>query len=158
MSQPGCKHSTLFTTALIVTPFRCLQAITLWEMSWAGQCCVGGPPAFSSRPLAPTGSPSSGGTPALAGEAADGGESAAAPTKDGPPSLLQCFVATVVLSRRQPILEDCDGADAVFCLFGSPRLEFGELLQSAQALRRHLTLGYQAQQRYEEVGPLLLLP
>lgn len=116
-------------------------------MSWAGQCCMDGPPAFTTSPLA---SPEATSTPVSPTCKQVSADKSLVGQEDGPPALLQCFVAAVVCSQRRAILDDCDGADAVFCLFGTQQLDFEPLMEEAQALRRRLTPGYQAHQSFDD--------
>lgn len=136
-------------------------------MSWAGQCRQVGPPSFTAGPLGPPAAShpadpaassacrraTEGGTAAQSGSSQGNADSRGSPEalQEAPPPLLQCFVAAVVCRRRRDILDLCDGADAVFCLFGAQQLDFEPLLASALQLQQRLNPNSPPQHSFEEL-------
>lgn len=138
-----------------------MQAVRLWECSWAADCShdrlaapAGGgtlsaPPnshaasasssssaarrqaAQSDVAPAPPPTPTAGHPAALGSSTAQGGSAAQAP-----PSLLLCFVLAVICGERQAVFRACDSADEVSCHFASLRIEFGRALHEARRLQR----------------------
>lgn len=115
-----------------------LQAMQLWEMSWAGEA-LRETPVAASRELPPWPPASqqllskqrqeqhadSSTTHMPAGAAAD-----------GCPSLLQCFIVEAIRSQRQSICNECTDLDAVLALFSSlPPLKFRSVVTSALQFR-----------------------
>jgi hypothetical protein len=94
-----------------------MQAVRLWECSWATQC-LQEVPGVSERAADKTTSP------------------AVEPQRSF--SLLQTFMLVAIVGERRHLLQQCVSGDDVICHFATIRIRFGPTLQEARRLHDEL--------------------
>lgn len=108
-----------------------VQAVRLWEGSWADQCLM-------ARQAAAT----TGGSEPSARDIT--AATAAAPQQPPAPhtapavGLLQAFVLAVICGERRHVLQQCAASDDVICHFATIRIRFEPMLREARRLQQQL--------------------